>query len=176
MRKHRLYRFSSNTKLVKPKHVEPVYLETPQRSYQDDDDEVRHAYEIGVRNGLNIALRQQDRIIAEVRNSAIMSAQNEPSLMMARRKGYEQGLAAGMQAARANSQNGAQFTYADLERARRRGFDEGRMTPAGQPVDASALQKQIMDKVMDECRVISESNPNMSPGINALKHRIKKIV
>lgn len=182
MRKRRLYRYAA------AQAGSPSWPQVATRAVMDrggrlatDDELSRRAYEIGLRNGLDIALSQQDRLIDEARNAAIMSAQNEPSILSARRRGYEQGFAAGIQAGRGMNANananagGQQFTYADLEQARRRGVEEGRMAASAQH-DTSALQQKIIDKVMDECRVISESNPNMAPGVNALKHRIKKIV
>lgn len=37
------------------------------------------------------------------------------------------------------------------------------------------LRQMMIDKVMDECRVIGESNPQMEAGMKAVRHRIKKI-
>jgi len=42
-------------------------------------------------------------------------------------------------------------------------------------VDPKQAKKQLMDQVLQECRVIGESNPQMNPAMNALRHRLKKI-
>ena len=39
----------------------------------------------------------------------------------------------------------------------------------------TAVRGKIMDQVLQECRVIGESNPQMNPAMNALRHRLKKI-
>jgi len=33
----------------------------------------------------------------------------------------------------------------------------------------------MIDKMVEECRVIAESNPSMAPAAKAIRHRIKKI-
>jgi len=29
--------------------------------------------------------------------------------------------------------------------------------------------------VLNECKVIADSNPNMAPGVNAVRHRVRKL-
>ncbi len=41
--------------------------------------------------------------------------------------------------------------------------------------DPKAARGKLMDQVLQECRVIGESNPQMNPAMNALRHRLKKI-
>ena len=103
---------------------------------------------------------------------------------MARRGGFDEGFAAGMQAAqRASAPKDAQFTYADVEKARRRGFEEGKSAAAGRSqsgipnVDKSAIRKKAIDDMLENCRVIAESNPNMTSEafMKAVRQRSKKI-
>ena len=133
-------------------------------------------FEQGVQHGLEMAAIQQGRVLAEVRRDALAAAHSEPYLVMARRGGFDEGFNAGMQAAqRAEAPKAAQFTYADVEGARRRGYDEGRAASAGIPnVDESSVRRKMLDGMLEDCRVIAESNPGMAPGVNAVRHMIKK--
>ena len=134
-------------------------------------------FERGMQHGIEMAMGQQGRVLAEVRREALVAAHSEPYLVMARRGGFDEGFNAGMQAAqRAEAPKTAQFTYADVEGARRRGYDEGRAASAGIPnVNESSVRKKMVDDMLESCRVISESNESMAPGVNAVRHMIKKL-
>ncbi len=73
-----------------------------------------------------------------------------------------------------------------LERARMNGYAQGviagramaQQELAGQqvrPEEIVRIRKEMQDAMLEECRVISESNPSMSPGVNAVRHRIRKL-
>lgn len=135
-------------------------------------------FERGIEHGMRLAHQAQASHMADVQRRALQAAQSEPFLVMARQNGYDEGYRAGLQAngVEPQSSNG-QFSYADLERARRQGVEEGKRIAGGIPNTGEASRKKVLDEVMQEVRVISESNPNMSPGpfANALKHRLKKL-
>lgn len=57
----------------------------------------------------------------------------------------------------------------------REGRDMARRTMQQPTVDPKEARRQMMDSVLQECRVIGESNPQMNPAMNALRHRLKKI-
>lgn len=178
MRRRRLYRFFQNqTNPWSPRpRIHEAAAPHPIAGYRVQDD--GSDFDRGVQHGIELAMQQQGRIVAEARREALVAVHSDPYLLMARRGGYDEGFAAGMQAAqRASAPRGSQFTYADVENARRRGFEEGRSatTQGGIPrVDESAMRRKIVDEMLEDCRVIAESNPNMAPGVNAVRHRIKK--
>ena len=132
-----------------------------------------------------MAMRQQGRMVAEVRRESLVAVHSDPYLLMARRGGYDEGFSAGMQAAqRASAPKDSQFTYVDVENARRRGFEEGRSASvsasrsSGIPnVDSAAVRKKAVDDMLESCRVIAESNPNMDSTsfFKAVQQRSKKI-
>ena len=175
MRKRRLYRFAQSRQAAPP---------NPRQIYHEpipSQHAVQSEFDRGVQIGLEMAMSQHGRVVAEARREALVAAQSEPYLMMARRGGFDEGFAAGMQASqRAAAPEGSRFTYADVEAARRRGFNEGRSAApsSGIPnVDEASIRKKMVDEMLQECRVISESNPNMAPGpfVNAVRHRVKKL-
>lgn len=93
------------------------------------------------------------------------------------KEGYEVGYGEGFQKGKlAIPKN--QFNYKDLELARQRGFDDGyaagRAKVAGE--GDSATRNTVLGEVLHECDVISQSNPNMAPGVNAVRHRVKKLL
>ena len=101
-------------------------------------------------------------------------------------RAFESGFAAGMRAAHNPSltnMNSARihYTYSDLEKARQRGFEEGRATnPAplrSDVIDAATIRKKAIDDMLENCRVIAESNPNMTSDafLKAVQHRSKKV-
>ena len=76
------------------------------------------------------------------------------------------------------------YTRNDVRNARRDGFNEGVFVGRAQ---ARASEKargggpeefnreKLVDEMLDQCKIISESNPGMAPGVNAVRHRIKKL-
>ena len=123
-----------------------------------------------------MAATQQGRVLAEVRREALVAAHSEPFMQMARRGGFDEGFAAGMQASqKAAAPKDAQFTYVDVEKARQRGFAEGKSAGSGIPnVDEARIRRKQLDEMLEDCRTIAESNPSMAPAVNAVRHMIKK--
>lgn len=77
-------------------------------------------------------------------------------------------------------------TAQQLDRARMQGYAQGvvagralanqeRIQPQVPAAEISAIRKKMQDDMLEQCRVISESNPSMAPGVNAVRHRIRKI-
>lgn len=70
-----------------------------------------------------------------------------------------------------------------LERARMAGYAAGvqagraMATPAAPPPSMNPAQTRadIIKQVLQETEVIGQSNPNMEPAMNALRHRVKKL-
>jgi len=143
--------------------------------------------------GYNTAIsdyeRNKARIYEEARQRAFREAARGPYLAVARQKGYQEGYGAGYKegerAGMVKASNVDEFyTQADVNNARREGFSEGVFTGRAQ---ARASQKarggtaedfdreKAIDEMLDQCRIISESNPSMAPGVNAVRHRIKKL-
>lgn len=171
MRKRRLYRHAQRQK---QRQAPPVMPQGQRFSIPSEFDR-------GVEQGIAMAMQQHGRLMAEAKRNALVAAQQEPSLLMARRGGYEEGFNAGMQAAqKASAPKNAQFTYTDLERARRRGFEEGQAKAAQQSrgipdVNEKAIRKKLVDEMLEQCRVIAESNPNMASGVKAVRRQIGKL-
>jgi len=127
-----------------------------------------------------MATQQQNRFREEVNRSALIAAKEAPYLIMARRGGYDEGFAAGMRAAQKVYHSDNIFNYADLEEARRRGLEEGRKLNSSNinsVVNESSIRKKAIDDMIENCRVIAESNPNMDAAsfLRAVRHRSKKI-
>jgi len=64
----------------------------------------------------------------------------------------------------------------------RRGLQDGRASAPPpkllqaelDPTRLKALRKEFFEEALDDCHVIGESNPQMKPAANAIRHRIKK--
>lgn len=77
-------------------------------------------------------------------------------------------------------QTGRSLSRSQIEAAYHRGLQDGRVvascpTCAAGGSSGGANAKDYYDKVLNECHVIGESNPQMKPAMNALRHRIKKL-
>jgi hypothetical protein len=162
MRKRKLYR----------------YLQAQQEQSQSvvRVDHEASAFDSGVRYGFELAAQRHGQAIAAVRREALVAAQSDPHILMARRGGYEEGFAAGMRASQVATTGHQNFTYTDLENARRRGFEEGRNTVPVMGAGAD-VRRQVVEELLESARVIAESNPNMDPGsfLKAQQQRSKKI-
>lgn len=164
MRKRRLYRHSQ-------RRIQEQQLPPSQGGPSDFDR--------GIQQGIHLAMMQHGRIVADAHRSALVAAQSEPHMQMARQGGFDQGYAEGIRHAGSGtpspSPKGAQFTYMDVESARQRGYAEGKAVGGIPNVDAKSVRKKLIDEVLESCRVISESNPSMAPGVNAVRHLVKKL-
>lgn len=156
MRRRKLYR----SIMINPRRID--------LHPQDRPVDPQEAYERGIQQGMQIAsMQQMNHAIAIVNQQASRIAQ-------AQREAFDRGYRAAAKLGKSTETNKeGSYTYADLEAARARGYESGRKSaPAS---DESSIRKKIVDQMIEECRVISESNPNMKPGVNAVKHRIKKL-
>lgn len=85
---------------------------------------------------------------------------------------YDSGFIEGRRSGMSNANTIARTQAAE---AFQRGLQQGRASaPQSQPVDNAALRQSYYDEVLTDCRVIGESNPQMNPGMNALRHLLKK--
>ncbi|MHC4431040.1 MAG: hypothetical protein ACYTBS_04300 [Planctomycetota bacterium] len=170
MRRRRLYR-SSMIRPIEPRRVQGAPEPAP---HQAD-------FERGIEYGMMISAMQQRQAVAAAQHHALaLVSQTEARMARMRQEGFDQGYAAGMQARapqpESPSSSKGTYTYADVEAARARGFEAGRRSTKSEAVpQESALRKKLIDEMLEQCRVISESNPNMAPGVNAVRHRIKKL-
>jgi len=173
MRKRRLYRHSVASRF------NPRQVPDPEPQEQPRHDSQQLAFQSGIQHGMRLAaMRHQEH--AQAQALALASA-SEARIAQARRASFDRGYSAGIQAAqgqqaspREESSSG-RYTYADVEAARKRGFAEGRKTAPAAPSNESSIRKKMIDEMVEQCRVISESNPQMAPGVNAVKHMIKKL-
>lgn len=180
MRRRKLYRYSQGNSW----NPRPRVSEYDQKALSDPFERrpAVSEFDLGVKYGISIVREQQAREYAEVRREALVAAKGSPYFALARRGGFEEGFAAGMKAAQNPGQKGTQFTYADVESARRRGYEEGRSTVSAQrnttlSADESSIRKRAIEDMLESCRVIAESNPNMNSDsfLKAVRQRSKKI-
>jgi hypothetical protein len=108
------------------------------------EDEGQQIYDEGYLDG-------RQRALDEARRWA--TQQISRASAVARQSGFKDGFRAGIAAAPKSSQGAP---------------------PAPASADTSKVRKQFYDQVLEECRVIGESNPQMNPAMNALRHRLKK--
>ena len=93
-------------------------------------------------------------------------------------RGYDKGRNIALQEAHQWAAQSAQRAeVAAKSKWYQKGLREGRQmaqlaTTTGDP---QAARGKLMESVLQECRVIGESNPQMNPAMNALRHRLKKI-
>lgn len=106
----------------------------------------------------------------------------KPAEHAAQRQSFEQGYDRGRTVA---LQEAHQWAAQSAQRAEvaakskwyQKGLREGRQMAqlATTTADPQAARGKLMESVLQECRVIGESNPQMNPAMNALRHRLKKI-
>lgn len=96
-------------------------------------------------------------------------------------RGFDRGRNVALQEAH---QWAAQSAHRAEEAAKNKWYQKGlregremarRTMPKPAQADPTAVRKKMMDQVLAECRVIGESNPQMNPAMNALRHRLKKL-
>lgn len=156
---------------VAKKVAERVYnLQNTANNFQRRPDgqisqqEKRRIFREGYRAANDELRRQQEELEAIRRNLEIEATQlrqrprqlemaSAQQLERARMQGYAQGVVAGRAIAAQENTKPAQM----------------------RPEDIAAIRKKMQDDMLEECRVISESNPNMAPGVNAVRHRIRKL-
>ncbi len=123
------------------------------------------------------AAAYQKEFPSDMRDNLYEDAYQEASNEIEER--YRQELeVARAQAAQQAHANALAHTRGQVQSAYQRGFSAGRLMAQPPPPaapDPTAFRQQIIDEMLNECNVIAESNPNMKPGVNAVRHRIKKL-
>jgi len=103
---------------------------------------------------------QQERAVLE-RQKALSGEFSKQDMDTARQASYNQGYTSGHNT------------------GYRLGVQAGQAQAAAQRKPATKVTEDVrnlmINKVLDECRVIGESNPQMEAGMKAVRHRIKKI-
>jgi len=119
-------------------------------------------YEMGYSDAADAARRNRLRR-EESTALALQTAQVSlrAKLEEAEARGFQRGLAS----SRARTR--------PYERPRERTRTHARPSPP--PPASPRGRAQILSEVEAQCRIISESNPSMTPAINALRHRLKKL-
>jgi hypothetical protein len=73
-------------------------------------------------------------------------------------------------------QTATSIARTQVDAAYRRGVKDGQAAASCPTCAAGAPSATAYyDKVLNECHIIGESNPQMKPAMNALRHRIKKL-
>jgi len=163
-----------------PRQIYPAHHEQQPEAAPapEPPDHVQRAFESGLQQGMQISASQQRQFAHQ--QALMLAGQAEARIATVRRESFDQGYMLGVKAGRAEapaaaSKPGATYTYSDVEAARARGYQEGRAARSAAVPNESAIRKKLIDEMVEQCRVISESNPNMAPGVNAVRHRIKKL-
>jgi hypothetical protein len=175
MRKRRLYRHSLNHPNVNPRRV--------QEQEQPQLDPHQVAFESGLRHGMMLSAAQQRQAIHAAQQHALaLVSQNETRMARASQQGFDRGYAAGIAANRGAQQPAAPknssgtYTYEDVEAARKRGYSAGQQAvKPSSGANESSIRKKMVEEMVEQCRVIAESNPQMAPGVKAVRHMIKKL-
>jgi len=128
------------------------------------------------------AAQQRHAVHAAQQHALAVVNQNETRIARASQQGFDRGYAAGMAANRGTQQPAAPknssgtYTYEDVETARKRGYSAGQQavrSPSGE--NESSIRKKMVEEMVEQCRVIAERNPQMAPGVKAVRHMIKKL-
>lgn len=145
------------------------------------DDAYTQGFDKGFQKAQDHYTAERNRLIAETERQAMEKARQKPFMVLAHRNGYNEGYEVGFEKGYQKGQLVApkhHFSYKDLEQARQRGFDDGyragRSSAPNVSQDASA-RNGVIDEVLQNCEVIAQSNPNMAPGVNAVRHMVRKL-
>jgi len=145
------------------------------------DDAYSQGFDKGFQKAQERFAVERKQIVSDAKRKAMSDARKRPFMALAHQNGYNEGYEVGYGAGYQKGQLAVpknNFTYKDLEHARQRGFDEGyaagRTRVAGDP-EPSGARNAVIDEVLNECKVIADSNPNMAPGVNAVRHRVRKL-
>lgn len=176
MRKRRLYRHSLN---------QPQKINPRQAQQQEQVDPHQTAFESGLRHGMLLSQSQQRQAVHAAHQHALaLVSHNESRIARASQQGFDRGYSAGMasnqgaQQPAAPKNSSGSYTYDDVEAARKRGYSAGQQAAPRQSTSSpneSSIRKKMVDEMVEQCRVISESNPQMAPGVKAVRHMIKKL-
>jgi flagellar biosynthesis/type III secretory pathway protein FliH len=145
------------------------------------DDAYSQGFDKGFQKAQERFVIERSRIISDAERRAMEMARKKPFMAMAHRNGYNEGYEIGYGKGFQKGQLAVpknSFSYKDLEHARQRGYDEGfaagRTRMAGDP-EPDGVRNTVIDEVLNECKIIADSNPNMAPGVNAVRHRVRKL-
>lgn len=126
-----------------------------------------------------VSTRDKRRIFQEGYNAATASVESQRNELNA----YRHRLDMQAQRQRHEPQQMQVATAQQLEQARMRGYAQGvvagkalvNQAPQVPAAEIAAIRQKMRDDLVEQCRVISESNPGMSPGVNAVRHLVKKL-
>lgn len=130
--------------------------ETEERIYQ------RGFHDANLQHVAERARWQQERAALE-RQKALQGEFSKHDMDTARQASYNQGYTKG-------HNTGYRL---GIQAGQAQGRAQKPAQPAARVTDE--VRQMMIDRVMDECRVIGESNPQMEAGMKAVRHRIKKI-
>lgn len=145
------------------------------------DDAYSQGFDKGYQKAQERLAVERKQIVIDAERRAMEKANQKPFMVLAHRNGYNEGYEVGHEKGFQKGQLVVQknhFSYRDLEQARQRGFDEGYQAgcaKASNMGNVAATHNAAIDKVLQECEVIAQSNPNMAPGVNAVRHRVRKL-
>lgn len=166
------------------------YQHHPQQAQQAYDPDVHHqVFMEGYNTAIGDYERNKQRIYNEARQRAFREATRGPYLATVRQNGYREGYDIGFQEGeKAGMVKVADvdefYTSRDIQGARNEGFQEGVFVGRAQAKASEKARRgepehhdraKLIEEMVDQCNIISASNPNMAPGVNAVRHRIKKL-
>ncbi len=155
---------------------------TPVQKKQEEephDDNYQHVFESGFSHGMKIASMQQRQLLHD--QALAIGARSEQQMMSARNQGYDNGYSAGLQAGAQMrpepKRSTGTYTYSDVEAARMKGYEAGkRAAPTASAPSEKSIRDKIFKQLEEQQRVVTESNPNMAPGVNAFMRMARKKV
>lgn len=145
------------------------------------DDAYSQGFDKGYQKAQERIAAERKQIVIDAERRAMEKANQKPFMVLAHRNGYNEGYEVGYEKGFQKGQLTTpknHFSYRDLEQARQRGFDDGYQAGCAKTSNignASSAHNAALDKVLQECEVIAQSNPNMAPGVNAVRHRVRKL-
>lgn len=154
---------------------------SPETRQEIFDDAYSQGFDKGFQKAQERSAKERDQFAADIERRALEKARQKPFMVLAHQNGYNEGYEVGHREGFQKGQLAVpknHFSYQDLERARQRGFDDGYQAGCAKTVNvdnSKAARNQALDEVLQECEVIAQSNPNMAPGVNAVRHRVKKL-
>lgn len=130
-------------------------------------DAAKRAYNLAI-NSRGITEEQKQQIYQQAFEDALMQMSDEHNHQVAivRQQAFIQAQTQMQQSMRRVQ-----------EQSYQRGYNAG-MAAAGSVKQAPVTdfdRQKLIDEMLNECKVIAESNPNMKAGVNAVRHRIKKL-
>lgn len=131
------------------------------------------------RPDVGVSTQDKRRIFQEGYNAAAASVESQRNELNA----YRHRLDMQAQQLRHEPRQMQVASAQQLEQARMRGYAQGvvagkalvNQAPQVPAAEIASIRQKMRDDLVEQCRVISESNPGMSPGVNAVRHMIKKL-